>query len=341
MYKLKEKSKWTVDGSVSTALSFLFATGGSGTINLKDPQGRRVDFPYRYIGAGKSAGLDKIPGGKGDKMLKNTGKASFTMPVNMPNGGEIWILESFNGSELKDEDISGACVIVDISFGAVVASGSLSGILLGIPYSKIPQELTLWGLTPTLQPHLIDILAKKYDFLKGAAKAVLWMGGINLGFNMTVGASASVGYIGQARIIDVGEIKLVSPPVDPIPVKHSNTAKDITIVLPGDILFDWDDDVIKPTAHQKLFEIKKTIQSHPNRPIFITGHTDKTEKKPGYNQGLSERRAISLKYWLLGAGVDISKVITRGSGARDPVGNNETEEGREKNRRVVVVIHLD
>ncbi len=71
----------------------------------------------------------------------------------------------------------------------------------------------------------------------------------------------------------------------------------------------------------------------------VDGHTDdRGGDKP--NKSLSERRALSVVRWLVEHGVDARRLEARGFGQRRPIGDNKTEEGRAKNRRVEFLIRL-
>ncbi len=93
-------------------------------------------------------------------------------------------------------------------------------------------------------------------------------------------------------------------------------------------------------------ELKKAIEfvkSNKGAFITVTGHTDSIERKPGYNQSLSERRAHALKEYLVEQqAIDPNRIKTEGLGAREPVAANKTPdgkdnpEGRAKNRRVEI-----
>lgn len=334
MYKIREKSKWKVDGSVSTGLSFLFASGGKGTINLVDPDGDRVDFPYGYGGAGYSIGVKYDP-----KDKFGSDDFALSLPIDLPNAGAIYMLDSFKGDELTMEDFSGICFIGEISLGAVAMTLSATGMLLGIPPSKLPKELAMLGLHQSMSSVLIGILEKKIKQVKSSAKAVLWLSGINAGLSLSAGITGSLGYIGEGENKEPGKIKFDPIPVEGINHRLTQTAKDsIIIQIPGDILFDWDDDKIKTGREtaDALLDAKKKILSHPKRQVLIAGHTDDTEKKPGYNQGLSERRARSVQFWFMGAGVPPTRMRTRGFGATKPISLDKTEKGRKLNRRVEV-----
>jgi outer membrane protein OmpA-like peptidoglycan-associated protein len=75
----------------------------------------------------------------------------------------------------------------------------------------------------------------------------------------------------------------------------------------------------------------------PELNLRIEGHTDSTGS-PDYNQGLSERRAASVRDFLAGQGIDWQRMMSVGYGLTRPVGDNATAQGRAKNRRVEIVI---
>jgi len=70
--------------------------------------------------------------------------------------------------------------------------------------------------------------------------------------------------------------------------------------------------------------------------LVIEGHTDNTGGDTR-NQALSEKRALSIKAYLMGAGVEASRLTTQGFGAAKPVSSNDTALGRSQNRRVEIV----
>jgi hypothetical protein len=191
MYKIKKKSAWGVDGSVVTSLGVLAVSGGMGTLNLKNPGSVKVDFPYGYGGGGASWGVKYNP-----KDKFGSDDFGFALPIDLPNAGAIHILDSFTGDELTDKDISGVCFIGEFSIGAVAMSLSATGMLIGVPAKSLPKELGLLSLHQSVNHILIDILARKIKQLRSSAKAVLWMSGINAGLSLSVGLTASIGYIG-------------------------------------------------------------------------------------------------------------------------------------------------
>ncbi len=104
------------------------------------------------------------------------------------------------------------------------------------------------------------------------------------------------------------------------------------------IQFLPDSAVLMPEETEKLKVIAEILKTYPERDILITGHTALAGTEAG-RQMLSEERAMAVGNFLLELGVrEASRITTRGVGARDPVADNSTEEGMERNRRVEITI---
>ena len=100
------------------------------------------------------------------------------------------------------------------------------------------------------------------------------------------------------------------------------------------------------TASAELTESAKTIllpiaavhsKYHSDVSLLITGHTD-SQGKDAYNQDLSERRASSVRAFMITHGSDANRLSTDGYGERKPIADNGTKEGRAKNRRVEMTV---
>ncbi|MGB2882348.1 MAG: OmpA family protein [Rhodoferax sp.] len=102
------------------------------------------------------------------------------------------------------------------------------------------------------------------------------------------------------------------------------------------INFDTDSDVIKPESKTALDSIVKLTKEKPDWKFTIEGHTDSTATA-AHNQTLSEKRAASVKLYLVTAGVAATRLNTLGFGATKQVGDNNTSIGRAQNRRVELV----
>ncbi|HEY3053791.1 MAG TPA: OmpA family protein [Thermoanaerobaculia bacterium] len=102
------------------------------------------------------------------------------------------------------------------------------------------------------------------------------------------------------------------------------------------ILFDTGKATIKPESQQCLNEVSKLLTKNASWKMQIEGHTDNVGAKDA-NTKLSQARAEAVKGWLVGHGIDGSRLSARGLGDMKPVAENTTDEGRAKNRRVALV----
>lgn len=113
----------------------------------------------------------------------------------------------------------------------------------------------------------------------------------------------------------------------------------VTITLEN-VNFPPNSDTLLPAEQEKLRRIAEILRKYPERDIAVTGFT---ARAPGYTeedyQALSEKRARAAASFLLSEGARRADQITaRGRGAGSPIGDNSTEEGRRKNRRVEITI---
>ena len=116
-----------------------------------------------------------------------------------------------------------------------------------------------------------------------------------------------------------------------------DTARGLIVNL-SDVLFDTGSYVLKPGAREKLAKISGIVLAHPGLNLQIEGHTDSVGSDE-YNQQLSERRAGSVQDFLVEQGVPAASVTARGFGKTQPVASNDTPEGRQRNRRVELVVN--
>ncbi|HEY0591335.1 MAG TPA: OmpA family protein [Thermoanaerobaculia bacterium] len=115
------------------------------------------------------------------------------------------------------------------------------------------------------------------------------------------------------------------------------TEQEIVISLPGSVLFDFDRAEIRADAERTLREVAEVLKAHRERPVRVEGHTDSIASD-AYNRTLSEKRAKSVAAWLAAHGVTAARMTTAGRGEEQPVADNDTPAGRQKNRRVEIVI---
>jgi len=102
------------------------------------------------------------------------------------------------------------------------------------------------------------------------------------------------------------------------------------------INFDTGKATLKPESEAPLSEILKVLTTHSEWKMRVEGHTDNTGSKTT-NQTLSEQRAASVTAWLAAHGVDKARLTPQGFGDSKPVGDNGTDEGKARNRRVELV----
>jgi len=112
------------------------------------------------------------------------------------------------------------------------------------------------------------------------------------------------------------------------------------IVNMSDVLFDTGSYTLKPGAREKLAKISGILLAHPGLTLQIEGHTDSVGGDE-FNQQLSERRAGMVRDFLVDQGVGASAITARGFGKTQPVASNDTPEGRQRNRRVELVVNGD
>lgn len=119
--------------------------------------------------------------------------------------------------------------------------------------------------------------------------------------------------------------------------KVERVGEGIQVTFESGLLYDFDSDVVRPEAMTNLRELATSLEKYPGSDLLILGHTDQLGS-PAYNQALSERRANSGATYLISQGVSGTRIATRGLGETEPIASNETEAGRQANRRVEVSI---
>jgi OOP family OmpA-OmpF porin len=103
------------------------------------------------------------------------------------------------------------------------------------------------------------------------------------------------------------------------------------------VLFDFDKANVKQTYKQDLEKVADLLKKNPAQKIRIEGYTDDRGSK-GDNQKLSDRRADAVKAYLVETfKVDAARIETIGYGFDNPVADNKTRQGRQKNRRSVML----
>lgn len=120
--------------------------------------------------------------------------------------------------------------------------------------------------------------------------------------------------------------------------KVERVGEGIQVTFESGLLYDFDSDIVRPEARKNLRALAASLDKYPGSDILIVGHTDQVGPA-SYNQSLSERRASAAADYLVVQGVSRDRVSTRGMGETEPIADNDTERGRELNRRVEVAIY--
>jgi len=119
--------------------------------------------------------------------------------------------------------------------------------------------------------------------------------------------------------------------------KVERVGEGIQVTFDSGILFDVNQAMLRSAAQQNLSDLVASLEEYEGTDVLVVGHTDATGEA-SYNQGLSERRADAARTYLLGAGLDSDRVRAMGMGEEEPVDTNDTDAGRQANRRVEVAI---
>lgn len=109
----------------------------------------------------------------------------------------------------------------------------------------------------------------------------------------------------------------------------------IKVNVPSDFSFDVGQARIRPDMRPVLDEFAKNLD--PAMRVTVVGHTDSTGGDR-INMPLSEDRAEAVRDYISARGVAVSRITTQGHGAREPVADNNTEDGRARNRRVEIFL---
>ncbi len=112
----------------------------------------------------------------------------------------------------------------------------------------------------------------------------------------------------------------------------------IRVSLPESVVnFGFDSSNLTSTAKMNLDKLSQVLKNNPDTNVNIYGHTD-SKGTDEYNQKLSERRANSVKSYLVATGVASSRLFPMGMGEQEPIATNDTDAGRAQNRRVEFAI---
>ena len=138
------------------------------------------------------------------------------------------------------------------------------------------------------------------------------------------------GYLFQSLNFNYSEIKNFEPIVLNIDLEK---AKEGSIAILQNIFFDVDKYDLKEKSITELQKVLKFLEDNPQTRVEISGHTDNSGSAV-YNQQLSLKRAQSVYNFLIGNGLSAKRLSTKGYGSDHPIADNNSEDGRQKNRRI-------
>ena len=114
----------------------------------------------------------------------------------------------------------------------------------------------------------------------------------------------------------------------------------LVVTLSGSVLFRSAKSTLLSSAQVKLDQVAKALLAVRARNLIVEGHTD-SQGSESYNQGLSQRRADTVRDYLVQRGYPADRIQARGKGKGSPIADNASPEGRANNRRVEIVIERE
>ena len=169
-----------------------------------------------------------------------------------------------------------------------------------------------------------------------------WMSGNSSSGSQSVSPASSTTYSitcsgagGSANASTTVNVSQPAPPPVRAPVAAPAAPPREIYKLEG-VYFDFDKATLKPEGRTKLDEAVATLNRYADIRVEIQGHTDSLGTD-AYNQSLSERRATTVREYLISKGIAASRMTSKGFGESQPVADNGTKAGRAQNRRVVLI----
>jgi outer membrane protein OmpA-like peptidoglycan-associated protein len=146
-------------------------------------------------------------------------------------------------------------------------------------------------------------------------------------------AGGAIGYTMDRQIKELRESTAGSG----VDISPTDNGQAILVNLPEGVTFDVGSAALQPAFRSTLDQIAQSMNQYPDSLIDVYGHTDSTGSEQ-FNQTLSESRARTVANYLSMQGVSGARIRSQGFGETMPVADNNTEEGRRRNRRVEIKI---
>ena len=236
-------------------------------------------------------------------------KGYYSHEENLPNGTEKSVLMEI---QIPENQI--------IKFRSNYVKGVISDAKTG---EKLKARIELFDINKNEIVSLVDS-----DSISGQYLMVLTQGSE---YGLYVN---KVGYLFKSLNFNYAEMKDFEPLV--IDIQLDRAKKGQGAVLQN-IFFDVDRYELKEKSFTELEKVARFLDENPQIRIEIGGHTDNSGN-PAYNQQLSEKRANAVYNYLISNGVSPKRLSAKGFGSSKPVASNETEDGRQQNRRIEFTI---
>ena len=137
----------------------------------------------------------------------------------------------------------------------------------------------------------------------------------------------------------VAKAEEVAKPADPPPAVVAPAPRQLAIVL-NNVLFDFDKSTLKPEGKVEVDKLVAELKKFPKDTVLVEGHTDSTGTDQ-YNMGLGQRRADSVKKYMVEMGIEDARVTTKSFGEGTPAVPNDTTANRALNRRAVFNVTIN
>lgn len=150
-------------------------------------------------------------------------------------------------------------------------------------------------------------------------------------------AGAAIGAViggGVGAYMDAQQEKLARIPGTEVERVGEDT---LLVHFENDVLFAVDSTAVDSEGRRTLGDVAGVLEQYPKTAVIVQGHTDSTGSDE-YNQNLSERRANAVRNQLVNEGVDPVRMAAMGFGETSPVASNDSESGRQQNRRVDILL---
>jgi len=171
----------------------------------------------------------------------------------------------------------------------------------------------------------------------GGAAAGAVIGGVASGSARGAIIGAAVGGAAGAAIGGIMDSQARDLQDDLPNARVERVGEGIHITFDSGILFDVNSANLRTTAQGNLNDLVASLEDYEGTEVLVVGHTDSTGED-SYNQSLSERRADAARNYLVGGGLESDRVRALGRGEMEPLDTNDTDAGRQANRRVEIAI---